>query len=199
MSPLGTRGIPRLRRRGDDRHHFFSFPSKEKKRFRASKEEKGACWKCLPQYSQTELSAQCAGSAGARSLELADACYEHCSSERPAGVGSHRGIVRFFAQCPWQASRTTKCRAAGQAAHCSVSAAEDKQRNDRRTATIGFMKSSTKKGSLETLVSSGFLVTFSPPEKVTRSRGAELPRPLAARRRRNTSSTFRRREKSRFA
>ena len=73
---------------------------------------------------------------------------------------------------------------------------EDKQRAERRTAAIRFMKSSAKKGSLETLVSSGFLVTFSPPEKVTRSRGAELPRPLAARRRRNTSSTFRRREKS---
>ena len=113
----------RLRAAKDGRHHFFSFPSKEKKRFRASKEEKGACWKCLPQYSQTELSAQCAGSAGARFLKLADACYEHCSNERPAGVGSRCGVVRFFARCSWQASRTTKCRAAGQAAHCSVSAA----------------------------------------------------------------------------
>ena len=32
----------------DGRHHFFSFPSKEKKRFRASKEEKGACWEPVP-------------------------------------------------------------------------------------------------------------------------------------------------------
>ena len=104
MPLIGGGGIPRLRARGgfrrlraagDDRNHFFSFPSKEKKRFRASKEEKGACCDIVPQNSQTELSAQCAGSAGARFLKLADTCYAHCSNKRPAGVGSHRGIVRF--------------------------------------------------------------------------------------------------------
>ena len=102
----------------------------------ASKEEKGACWKCLPQYSQTELSAQCAASGGARFLKLADACCGHFFKERFAGVGYHRGSVRFFAQCSWQASRTTKCRAAGQAAYCSVSTAEDKQHTERGTPPL---------------------------------------------------------------
>ena len=45
----------------------------------ASKEEKGACCDIVPLYSQTELFAQCAGSAGARFLELADACCGHCA------------------------------------------------------------------------------------------------------------------------
>ncbi len=69
----------------------------------ASKEEKGACWKCLPQYSQTELSAQCAASGGAAFLKLADACHAHRSKRTrdqspslcaagPAGCGRTRKV-----------------------------------------------------------------------------------------------------------
>ena len=136
-----------------------------------------------------------------------------------------RGLDRIAASCVFSHNvrgrhfSMRKCRAAGQAAHCSVSTAEDKQRNERGRSLIGLHEMPRKKGSLETLVSSGFLVTFSavemsevPPvadeasefrgsaplvatngkqeaagatvQKVTRSRGAELPRFPAARRRR---------------
>ena len=63
----------------------------------------------------------------------------------PRGGWMASGVVRFTRPCSWQASRTTKCRAAGQAAHCTVSTAEDKQRTERRTAAIRFIKSSAKK------------------------------------------------------
>ena len=57
----------------------------------------------------------------------------------PAGPAAHKeglcSLVRLE-RCPWQASRTTKCRAAGQAAHCSVSTAEDKQRTERGTPPL---------------------------------------------------------------
>ena len=79
-------------------------------------------------------------------------CLSSCRTDfprmpAPAGPAFHRVGASFLVrleQCPWQASRTTKRRAAGQAAHCSVSTAEDKQRADRRTAAIRFMKSFAK-------------------------------------------------------
>ncbi len=100
----------------------------------ASKEEKGACWKCLPQYSQTELSAQCAASGGARSLELADACHEHFSNERPAGLDRIAASCVFSHNVRGRHFSIRKCRAAGQAAHCTVSTAEEKSvpKEDRR-------------------------------------------------------------------
>ena len=153
-------------RRGDDRHHFFSFPSKEKKRFRASKEEKGACCDIVPLYSQTELFAQYAGSAGASFLKLADACCGHFSNERgnkappcarrgPPGAGIRGKSVRH----------------------------EDKQRADRRTAAIRFIKCPAKKGFQNRRFWRLFGDFFGG-EKVTPPAGGTN---LAARRRRNSS------------
>ena len=68
--PAGGGVVSACGRRGDGRHHFFSFPSKEKKRFRASKEEKGA-WPTLRQINpEFALPLQCAGSAGATFLHV---------------------------------------------------------------------------------------------------------------------------------
>ena len=82
---------------GEETTDTISSLSLRKRRngFALPKKRKGLVGNACPKNSQSELSAQCAGSAGARFPELADACYEHCSNERPAGVGSRRGIVRF--------------------------------------------------------------------------------------------------------
>ena len=82
------------------------------------------------------------------------------------------------------------CRRAAGTLQCQYSGG--KERTERRKTLSGLHEMPRKKGSLETLVSSGFLVTFSAAKKSLRPQAELTLRPQA----RNTSSTFRRREKS---